>query len=251
MLYILGNMVARTTAGDGTDVLHIFKPVSATLTGASEELIARGFGFDEAPLQDLDSAENSNSWTLTLSQESVDNLDLQQILDIREDTVSLALPVVKKVAIPAAPGPYTVTETGLTVDQDVVATILSDTGPLYLERIASAGTVASGQFEVTANTLTFHADQAEESAVIMYLAAAASTLMIGGTTPAASYGEMSFYGILKGTRIRKKFYAPRIKRSAASEKTLGVSGQVTAAEMAYKVLTPSGWPAPFAIWNAA
>lgn len=250
MLYILGQFLVRTN--DALDsVMVLPKPVSFQMTITPEELTAIGFGFDEAPIQDLDSATVKESFVLTTTQQSIDELDLQFLLNQQEGTISsISLPFTKKVTVPSS-SPYTVTETGLTVDQDVVATVLSDTTPKFLKRIASAGTVAANEFEVTADTLTFHSGQAGATVVINYMKSQSNLPVIGGTNAANPFdtNDMSLTGLIKGTRTTKRFYAPRVKRTG--ERSIAVSNQIQDASFQYKMLTPSGWSVPFAIWDAA
>jgi len=174
-------------------------------------------------------------------------LDLSMVLDQKEAIVaSIAVPTITKVLVPATP--FEVTIASLTLNQDVVATILSDTAPVYLKRVAIAPTAAD-EFQVTAGKLIFHSGAVGASVAVWYTKTESNLSMIGGTNPDSSYGEMSFSGILKGTRMRKRIFIPRITRTG--DKTLGVSGSVEAAELSYKCLTPAGWSKPYAIWNAA
>jgi hypothetical protein len=246
MLYILGQMVTRTTIANG-GLLHIFKPVSANLDTKTDDIEATGFPFDESTIQVLDSAIIKETTTLTLSQESLDELDLQMLLDQREQTATtIALPTITKVLVPTTP--FEVPIAGLLLNQDVVATVLSDTDPLYLKRVTTAP-AAIGEFQVTAGKLVFHSSAVGLSVVVWYTKTETALPIIGGTNPDSTYGEMSFSGILKGTRQRKRIYVPRIVRTG--DKKLGVSSKVESAELSYKCLTPSGWSKPYAIWDAA
>jgi hypothetical protein len=246
MLYILGQMVARTNEG-ANSALHIFKPVSANLDTKTDNIEATGFPFDESEIQILDSANIKETTTLTVSQESLDELDLQMLLDQREQTTpTIALPTIVKVTVPSVT-PFEVAIAGLTANQDVVATVLSDTNPIYLKRVTAAP-AAIGEFQVTAGKLVFHSGAAGLSVVVWSTKTETALLVIGGTNPDTSYGEMSFSGILKGTRQRKRLYIPRIVRTG--DKKLGVSSKVETAEMQYKCLTPSGWSKPYVMWDA-
>lgn len=248
MLYILGRILARTNEGTaGIDsVLHIFKPVSATLAVTTESITATGFSFDEGPIQDLDEAIIRESTTLTLTQESIDGLDLEMILDQRGGTISsISLPVSKKGIVTSA----AIADADLTADQDVVATVFSDTAPLRLKRVLASATPSAGQFEVGSGTLSFNAAQEGATVVYNYLKSASAVAAIGGTVPDSSFGEMSFSGVLKGTRIEKQIYIPRIVRTG--DKNLAVSGAIEAAEMQFKCLTPAGWTKPYILRNVA
>jgi hypothetical protein len=235
MLYILGQVVARTNQGLNSK-LHIFKPVSATLETKTEEIEATGYPFEESVIQTLDSAIVKETTTLTLSQESVDDLDLQMILDRQKGEVTVPTTT-----------PFEVTIAGLTANQDVVASVLSDTTPEYLKRVTAAPANAD-EFQVVANKLIFHSGAAGLTVVGWKTKTETAIPMIGATNPDSSYGELSFSGIIKGTRSRQRIYIPRMKRTG--DKKLGVSAKVEAAEMVYKCLTPSGWTDSYAMWDA-
>lgn len=255
MLYQAGRILARTSEGTGNidSVLHVFKPVSFTLASEVTEITAEGFPYDVGPAQILDSAISREEFTLTIPQTSVDELDLEMFLDERAATnASISLPTDEKITIPAS-GPYTVTVSGLatsSTDQDVVATILSDTAPLRLKRIlnANAASIATGEFAVGASkVVTFHSAQAGLSAVLSYFKTYSNLKMQGGTNPRKQFGTMSFSAVLKGTRTTKRLYIPRISRISGAN--LGVSGEANETEVQYKCTAPAGWSLPFAIWT--
>lgn len=246
MLYQAGRLLF---VSPDLELVHVGRLSKFSIGRKNTLVTASGFPFDVGPVQELDSASQKSEWTLKITQESIDELDLQFVLDQREATASsIVLPgSTTKVVVPSS-SPYEVTVTGLTVDQEVKATVVSDTDPKYLEQVASAGSPATGQFEVTANKIAFHADQAGKTVAIYYLETLTSQLVIGGNTAIASYGVCSFKGIIKGTRTTKHFYLPRISYLGDFELQVGDKSEIG---MEFKMLTPADWNAPYASWDVA
>lgn len=230
-------------------IVHVLKPSKFTYAKKATKIVANGFPFDVGAIQKLDSAEQSSEWTLSLTQESFDKLDLQLILDQRETTIaSIQLPgETTKVTVPAS-SPYTVTVTGLVEDQDVKATVVSDTAPAYLTQVASSGSLVSGSFKVGADTLTFHSAQAGQIVALYYLETKTSIKVVGATAAPASFGYCAFKGIIKGTRTKQHVWFPRVSYNGDFSQAFGDKSEVT---LPYDILTPAGWGQPFAFWDAA
>ena len=252
MLYQAGQILARTKEGDQS-VLHVYKPSDFRFTSEVSEITAEGFPFDVSPIQTLDSAIARETYTLTLSQQTVDNLDLQMFMDEREQSnLKIDLPAATKVVVPDT-APYTVTVAGLSglADQDVVAMVLSDTAPVYLRRVPNATTtLLDNEFKVgAADIITFDDAMAGKTVALNFLETHNNIIMQGGTNPRRQYGELSFSAIMQGTRIRKRLYIPRIQRTSGFN--VGVAGDVQTTELTYKALTPAGWSVPYAMWTVA
>lgn len=254
MLYKAGRILARTL--EGTDninsILHIFKPTSFSFASEVTEITSEGFSYDVNPIQILDSAISREEFTLTIPQTSTDNLDLQMFVDQREATItSISIPTDEKITVPST-GPYTVTVAGLagTADQDVVAVVLSDTGPKYLKRVLSSATPAAGEFEINiTDEITFNAAQAGATVVIWYNKTETSLVAIGGTAPRSQYGVMSFSAVIEGPRVKKQLFIPRLSRTSGA--SLGVAADATETSLTYKATTPSGWSVPFLLRTVA
>jgi hypothetical protein len=230
-------------------VVHVLKPSQFGYGRTGEKIEAFGFPFDVGPSQKLDSAIRQENYTLNLTQQSIDGLDFQLLLDQREATIaSIQLPGEQtRLNVPAT-GPFTVTVTGLTVDQVCYATVLSDTNPQYLTQATGATAVADGGFKITADTVTFHSAQAGAVVAFYYLETKTAVKVIGATAAPASYGYCAFKGIVKGTRTKKHIWFPRVVYARDFEQTIGDTSEIS---LAYDVLTPAGWNQPYAFWDAA
>jgi hypothetical protein len=246
MFYQAGRLLF---VSEDQQVVHVLKPSKFSYARKGTKIEARGFPFDVGPVQKLDSAVQSEDWTLKLTQESFDKLDLQLILDQREATIaSIQLPgEMTKITVPDT-APYTVTVTGLTADQNVKVSITSDTDPLYLTQVTGATSVSTGTFKVSADTITFHADQKNSVGALYYLETKTNIKIVGATAAPASYGYCAFKGIVKGTRTKQHVWFPKVGYTRDFEQTYGDKSEIT---LEYDALTPAAWGQPFAFWDAA
>jgi hypothetical protein len=246
MFYQAGRLLF---ASDDRKVVHVGKLSKFSFGRSGTKITASGFPLDVAPIQTLDSAIQKEEYTLKVSQESFDELDLQFVTDqVEQQVATIVLPGDMTKAVVPATAPYEVTVTGLTADQPVKVTVVSDTAPKYLSQVTGATAIATGNYKVTANTITFHADQAGATIALFYLEAKTTLKVIGGNAPAQSYGVCAFKGIIKGTRTTKHLYFPRIAYTRDFEFPFGDKSEVG---MEFDILAPGGWSQPYAIWNAA
>lgn len=218
---------------------------SVTLTSEFEVEDIQAFPIgDCGPLVTTDSKTGSTTWTAGLALPSVDDNDLALIFDQKWTAgVAMALPDVVVGTVPLT-GPYTVPFAGLAVGDTAAANVLNDTAAGVL-LTATAGAASATNATKAAGSMTFDASFAGKTVSMYRLATTTPTRIIGGATPRSSYPEISFFGLFCADRMApKKLYIPRLKRSN------GVNFDVTADafEMEYKVLTPSGWGQPYAIW---
>lgn len=197
----------------------------------------------------MDTGVQRSDWLLKLTQESFDALDEQLIFDQKESTIaSIQLPgPTTKIQVPAT-SPYTVTLTGLTVDQVCYASVVSDTAPMFLTQVTGSTTIASGNFKITADTITFHSAQAGAIVGFYYLETKTSQLIVGGTAAPASFGYCAFKGIIKGTRYSRHIWFPRVLYTGDFEQGVGDKSEVS---LEYDILTPAAWGQPYATWLAA
>lgn len=252
MLFQAGSLLFRTGEGAASQILYT-RPSSVNIASAVEIIEARGFPIGDAAstIQILDSAIVSETFTLTLAQESSNNTDLQIALDAREQVVaSGVLPLTKVVTVPAI-GPFTVTLTELTsaaADQDISIVALDENSPLPLTRVPAAGTPTAGQFTSgAAKLLTFNAAQAGKSVLVYFFETRTAFKQIGGAALRRQLGNLEFFGILKSTRWTKRVWAPSVSRVSGS--SLGVTGSVEANSLEYRINTPTGYNFPFLMWD--
>lgn len=224
----------------------------------TEDILAFPTGGSAAELQILETITNSTTWTASVQTGSVQKDTFQLIFRRRFLTPggALSLPFKDTVAVPAAPGPYTVDVTGkgYTEDETVYAKALSTDagggGDTRLTQInnADVGTIAAGQIAVSSTTLTFEAAQAGQTVVVTGFRSQTPTSMLGGTNTNDAIGTLSFYGILQPTTLSAplKIYVPSLSFTEGVEFASdgdNVTFGLTAA-------TPAGYGSlPFAIWE--
>lgn len=240
MLYAGGNIVLFNS-----NIVKSVRPASITISKEVEELEAIGFPFDPGPAQVVDSANGRETYTGSLTLQSIDKLDLGLILNTQLATTTISLPEPTKITVPST-SPYTVTVTGLTLDQSVQAQVLSEKSPMYLTQATyDAGTPATGTFEVAADTLHFHADQAGDTVAINYLKTYADVEIYGGNTASLEYTDMAFYGMMLGTRTDLRIYIKKMTMIGNFE--LAFAGEASEIEMGFKLVKPEDWNRPYAI----
>lgn len=206
----------------------------------------------ENTLQTLETITNSTTWTLTGSSGSIQEDTFELIFNQQWYTAAdtaMLLPKHITGTVPAAP--HTVTVSGLTEDQEVYLTFTSTAtgggGDVQGERVAAAtGAAATGEFDVTANTLTFDSVDEGKTYVAAYLESTTPTKVIGGTSAANPVGTLSFFGVLKpsASAAAKNIYIPALSFSEGVE----FSSDADNLELTMTMATPSGWGMPLAIW---
>lgn len=233
---------------DSNTVVHV-QPSVLSLSGESEQVDAQGVPWTPGVLQVLASAQLSSTITASLSLQKVDVADLSLILNTKFETLtSFSYPEVTQVTVPSS-SPYDVTITGLTADQTVVAAVSTAGAPKFLTQIASAGTPAAGQYEVTSNTVSFHSGEAGALVTIKYMKTVSSATSLGGTGTSSAYDRMSFFGYILGTSFNAKIWIPQFTPSGSFDLGLiGSAGDDITIEGT--ISTPSGWNRPYWIIKA-
>ena len=201
-------------------------------------------------LQEVDLMDQRSVWEITLQRQSVDTPNLDALFNQRVSAAAMvAIPVYKTGSIPSGT-PYTITETGLTVDQVVEAEVFSAVAPgnVQLTQIANAGigTVATGQFGVGANTLTFASAQAGLNVGYFYKKSM-SLAYRGGTQPLSPLGEFDLFFQYQTTRTTvRNLWFPRIRRNSG----VSLSSSKGEVDSKYKALVPAGWNLPYMEWSS-
>lgn len=257
MLTAAGRLGIRSKAGVANiDSSFLYtRPIAVSFSSEVEILEASGFPASDSTnrIAVLDSEVVKETWTLNLSQESLDTLDIQRNLDARVAVGAAAktVPGVKIITVPSV-SPYTVTLTEMSssaANADVSATILSDLTPATLQRILSAGTVAAGQFKVNASKeLEFHSSAAGLQVMVFFQQTTGTSKIIGGSEVRGAYTDLEFIGRLSGPRVPTglNIWCPRISRISGA--SLGVSASIEAVELQYRINTPTGFNFPMLLW---
>lgn len=225
---------------DGTELV-VSRLKEVTLAQETETKEVQAFPFQPGALSTVDSAKSSETWTLTVSTGSFDDMDLAFVFDRKIQTsASGTIPEVTSVTVPSV-GPYTATVSGLDA-ASVTATILSSDGNIPLTK----GTVSATGYTAVGTTLTFDASHAGKIVAIHYMTSYTSRRVLGGTTPAVPYGSLKFFGVVNGPRLSNengaKLYLPQVTRSSGIELAFA---DETSADMEFGCTTPAGWSAPY------
>lgn len=214
---------------------------------ATQDILA--YPFEPGPLQIVDTKVQSETYTLTVGTASFDRADFQFIFEEIEGTESnVILPDPVVAVVPTSPGPYTITVTGLAADEDVQVTALTPIGSeQFLTQIASSGTVATGQFEVTANTVTVFSDLAGQTILINRNRTFTTATGIGLTDVAAGkFGKMAFSGVIAGTRfpVPPRLYLPQVSSLGGIDINVTDTTQVN---KQFRAEVPAGARLPYKI----
>lgn len=200
-------------------------------------------------LQTLTTITTSTTWNLSVESGWLSDQTLPFIFDQRLTAAASTGIVKSQVSTIPATSPYTVTITGLTLDQtDVRCTLISNTlGDTYMTRVANTpGAAASGQFDVSVDTVTFDSTDAGKTVLITY-DDSESVETIGGEATAAPIGTIEFVGKLKssvstftwGIWLKEIKLAEGLEFGSANDNTT----------FNFVASTPSDWNNPFKLFK--
>jgi len=183
-------------------------PIFASTFSFAEELETQeseGYPVNDVGLlQKTDLVAIRSTITVTVATQSLDEMDFSRmVIDQDWNTISsIITPVLTPGTVPAPSGPYTITVAGLTEDQEVEITTLSDSAPgkVSLVQVAASATPGANEFKVTADTLTFHSGLAGKQIVIFYKKTQSSLKSLGGTSSSSYLGEIEIIGKIRTTR---------------------------------------------------
>lgn len=211
----------------------------------SEIKEASAWPFDGGAQQVVDSAIGKTTYTLKLTTQSINKLDLSHFLNVKiAKSASVQFPAAFQGTIPATT-PFEIAVSGLTADQAVEVAIIDTKNPSYMKQVTDAPD-AAGEYRVVAGKIVFDEDDAGKLVVYRYLKTYTNVDTIG-VENATSYGYWQFSGILRGTRMPDDtpIFFGQISPKGSFEASL--ADDVPSFEMEYSVSTPAGWPLPYRI----
>ena len=184
------------------------RPAALSLSGTSESVSFVGTSWEAGPLITLEAGQTSSEITGTFSVQVADIQGLSLVLNKGYD---------RMITINDFPDPFlrsaasnAITVDGLTEDQTVLASCVSKGKERTLLQIPAASTLDTGQFQVTANTITFFAgDFADGDQIVGTAFKPASSPGIGGPSAAEPYKEVSFYGELLALPKNIRYWLPK------------------------------------------
>jgi hypothetical protein len=198
-------------------------------------------------LQTLTTITTETSWTLSVESGWFSDQMIPFLFDQRAEAATTRTLLKSQVStIPATP--HEVTITGLTADQDTVHCTLIDNsnGDTYMTRVATAtGAGATGEFDVSADTITFDASDEGKSVLITY-EIAESVAGYGGAATASPLGTIEFAGKFKASNSATTYgiWLPSITLAAGLEFGSGVDNLT----YEFSVGTPANYNSPFYIY---
>jgi len=241
----IGGKTFGSVSTDYISNLWVPRANNFILAPARTQIEAQGFSQSVAKLVTTDTVITSETWDLTLGFQSVDFIDFQYAINnfaalaTGRNIVSQSIVIASSVTIAGLSSP------GL--NYPVQVTVQNSTGvSQQLVQADAAGTPAAGGFELAAlGVLGFNAAEVGKTATLTYETTTASTLTIGGTTPLAEIGPLTFFGKMKGTRGDVEMVIPQANFSASSSTPITISGAVVEYTLVYRCIAPSGWSLPF------
>ena len=228
-----------------------FRPLALlNLSGSEDQTteVSQGYPlFSVGTLQDYASVITASSWVFEAEIEFLSGTDIAPFFwGQAEATGNITAPFTASYTVPAV-GPYTLNIPGLTVDQVIEATFLTSAAPAqeFLTQIASAGTPAEGQFEVTADTVTFHSSAAGKTVAIYYQKEYTGVAQVGGVNAANPYENFEIcmkYGFTtSGTRM---LWLPKCTFNSGGSAPIGGTDSITR-EIKALIPTELGWNFPY------
>lgn len=251
--------MALTVKGFGSFLLqdpvnnevYALRPNAFTITEEieTEEILAypnSGVG----TLTPITTITTSTTYTLNIESGWFSDQTYSLLFNQRESTET-NVPVLRQTVelIPAAPGPYTVTITGLTLDQTTVrATLIDNTlGDTYMTRVADTpGPAATGEFSVAVDTVEFNSADAGKTVMITYEETEASIPIIGGPATIAPIGTIQFFGKAQtsSSTVIKNIWCKEIIKTEGFEFGTDVDNLT----FSFGLNTPSDWNLPFMLY---
>lgn len=227
------------------DILYVGRWSAFSFGKESEFKEAKAWPFEGGSQQVVDSELGSVTYTLTLTTQSVNKLDLSHLLDTQiGQSTSVQFPVSFQGVVPAS-GAAEITVAGLTENQSVQVAVVSDTNPAFLTQVTAAPAAAL-QYQVAAGKIVFNATEAGKLVVYRYMKTFSNieTLGVENATP---YGYFEYSGIIEGPRMPGKtlLHLGKIKSKGNAE--LAIADDVPEIEVEYSVATPEGWRQPWRV----
>ncbi|MFB2832984.1 hypothetical protein [Floridanema evergladense] len=226
------------------DILYVGRWSAFSFGKEVEFKEAKAWPFSGGSQQIIDSEVGSTTYTLKLTTQSVNKLDLSHILDVKMATsTSVNFPVSMQTTVPATP--FEVVVSGLTADQNVQVFLVDDTNPKFLEQVTTAP-AAAGEYQITAGKIVFNSTEAGKTVIYRYVKAFTSVETLG-VENATSYGYFEYSGIIEGPRMPSKsiLHLGKIKLKGSFE--LAVADDVPSLELEYSIATPTGWNLPYRV----
>lgn len=227
-----------------SDTLYVGRWNAFSFGVESEIKEASAWPFEGGPQQVVDSAVGKVTYTLKLTTQSINKLDLSHFLNIKiAKSTSVLFPTANQATIPLSTA-FEIAVAGLTANQEVQVAIIDNTNPSFMKQVTA--TPAAGEYQVTSGKIVFDEDDAGKIVVFRYMKTYTNVDTIG-VENATSYGYWQYSGILKGTKLPDDtpIFFGQVSPKGSFE--AAIADDVPSFEMEYSVSTPAGWPLPYRI----
>ena len=253
--------MARTLEGFGGFVLrdptndeaYAIRPNAFTITQeiTSENILAYPTAGVNT-LQTLTTVTTETTYTLSIDSGWLAEESLPFLFNQRPSTGDITVLRQEVVTVPAAGATQEVTVTGLTADQDIQATIISNSdGDTYMTQVDTAtGAAATGEFDVSADTISFASVESDagKSVLITYTAAETGLTYIGGPATIATQGTIEFFGKVAFSDAPSDIWSLWCKEVVKND-GFEFGSDTDNSTFAYSLNTPADWNLPFLLYK--
>lgn len=207
-------------------------------------------------LLDYDETETARSLELEIEFEQITANQIPLIMNRRGASNTFQHPVAQQISLAAA----TATVTGLAVDQPVQVTEILGVAPGQrpLKQVSSTiddppgpNTPDAGEFMVTADTITFHADDIGTGKVagLRYLKST-TKLVYGGPNAISSFDSLEIYVEQELTKVDPMgFFFPKVKLTSGAQFAIQAGGDAVTLTGKALIDTARGFVDYFAAWE--
>lgn len=198
--------------------------------------------------QTVDTIATEQTYKLFLGIESFDAEDIGFIMGEQIGVASTAtLPEVVSLLLPAT-GSLAIANPDLVLDQIVSATVLDSlaTNRVLTQVPNATPTLASGQFKVSAGSITFATAEAGRAINYMYDKNFTNLRSVGLVASPQVWGAVAFSGIVCGDRFPKpmRIFVPSMKATPKFDLSIG---DKTTVELEFTMTAQPGYRLPFVI----
>lgn len=233
----------------GTRQAGSFRPLRAdafVITNERETESVQAFPYGApAPLNEVDLKNVSSTWAVQMGIPSIDIGDLELIFDQKfASQTSIVVPTLGGVFTIPATTPHEVTIAGLTTNDVVDVTLLSDAAPGNVQMTTGSG---AGAYELAAGKITFNAAEAGKSVAVYRRTTQSNLKVIGGPSVVSELGSLEIFGVARTTRGTFRIWMPNCQKDGG----VSFDGSADTFELNFKALVPTalGWNLPYMLWQ--
>lgn len=235
---------------DPVDNLHILV-AKLSLSGTEEVTTETSQGspyLDIGVLLEYDKMLTERALPLELEFEQLTEAHIALMLNRRAESATFPHPIAQKIDM----DDVTLTVTGLDADQvvQVVELLSVAPGQRQLTQVFDAATPAAGEYKVTLNTITFHADDVAvgKTGSLRYMSSS-TKLVYGGPNAIAGFDAVEIYVEQTHTKAaRRAFYFPQVYIDSGAQFAISAGGDAVTLTGSALIDSSKGFVDYFASW---